>query len=605
MRSVLTILTLGILAGACGTELDDAIHDHVVKPVQAVITATREQIESQQVVPGSYLVAFKNDLPSGGLFYSSYFKEYQSHYLNLSEKYYYQDGVKDIQYLTSLDLSRPNLPVWNQQFVGPRNLDLNWNVKNIPPSPASITRIDFSDNEAAEELLAKWGSEGKIWYAEPNYMNNIKAGESSFVDYKKTYEEIETSHSDVDWFKQINLAGGFEALGDGEIDTGNVPIIAVMDSGVDYEHPALVDNIWRNNQQNVSQAGCLLDWNGCNTTQSSKGFLGNGDVWPASLSAPGQSCTGSEIYEPCAHGTHVAGLIAAKPQADFGGICPVCKIMVVKVVGKTKRGEGGQDSIIDSSIVAGFAYISRFRKHGDSAVRIVNVSFGKFQRSRTVEMLIRVLKDEGRGTLVVGAAGNEDTMLRQYPAAFNDVIAVSNVDSGTGAKHWASNFGTWVDISAPGGGYCNGRRSTNGLRSSIPGGETECMPGTSMAAPVVAGVAGLLLVQNPELTSSELRDILIRTSDPKVYDITENSSYITKVSFDSTPVPLLGSGLVNVSNAVGRIYPDGALAVKNYHRISSGCGVLGVREKHANAPLSLLFILFFPIAIIFSLRFNR
>src|SRR5690606_31214195 len=125
---------------------------------------------------------------------------------------------------------------------------------------------------------------------------------------------------------------------------------------------------------------------GCNTTQSQKGLLGNGDVHPVGTSAAGEACPESSMT--CRHGTHVAGIIAAKPQNDYAGVCPHCQLMSVRIVGKTARGEGSDNSIMDSSIIAGFSYISRFKKSGSSAIKVVNASFGKFQRSRTVEILI-------------------------------------------------------------------------------------------------------------------------------------------------------------------------------------------------------------------------
>ena len=144
--------------------------------------------------------------------------------------------------------------------------------------------------------------------------------------------------------------------------------------------------------------------------------------------------------------------------------------MVVKVV-DVEIDESGKEQfqIEDAAIIAGLAYLSGFTVDGDPLVRVINASFGKFQESRNVGLFIEALKNFGKGVLMVAAAGNEDTMKEQFPAAFEDVVAVSNVqsDAGSPKKSRSSNFGMWVDISAPGSGNCI---RGEGILSSIPGG---------------------------------------------------------------------------------------------------------------------------------------
>src|SRR5690606_29967748 len=150
------------------------------------------------------------------------------------------------------------------------------------------------------------------------------------------------------------------------------PVIAVLDSGIDFEHPSLKDNLLGPGFANTS--GCYNDQVGCNTTKQSKGYLGNGEVYPYGTSGPNQSCSSKNLVAAqdgssesqlaadnvgvCGHGTHVAGLIVGKPQTaeQVGGVCPFCKILPVRVVPDNLGGK-----IPDSAILAGLKYISLFK----------------------------------------------------------------------------------------------------------------------------------------------------------------------------------------------------------------------------------------------------
>src|SRR5690606_19612806 len=205
-------------------------------------------------------------------------------------------------------------------------------------------------------------------------------------------------------------------------------------------------NIWVNTDLNA--ADCKNDLHGCDTTEASRGYLGNGTVYPFGTSGPNENCFGKDPN--CSHGTHVAGIIAGDPNwtdergRSAAGVCPFCRIMVLKIVSKV----GDQSGILDSSIIAAFKYVALFRRQGSPAVRVVNASFGKFVRSRSVGLLVRLMKEKN-STLLVGAAGNEDTLTMEYPAAFGDAIAVAAVDTKLNKVNF-SNFGRWVDIAAPG-----------------------------------------------------------------------------------------------------------------------------------------------------------
>ena len=553
------------------------------------------------VEAGSYIVAFRTGIRPAHLIRRQYERESQSHYFRLARLSLFEKGVKDLHYLTAFDLSSFDGGDSFTGMGGPSGMDLTFGGKR-EPQPASIVRVDFDNEKVARKILSKWMADGLLYYAEPNYASKPFGGETSFGDYAETYGQL----SERDSLTKIGIIDAFNAMNEKGVTFNNPPLIAVMDSGLDYEHPAISDNIWTNPVPGVS--GCGNDLYGCNATAARKGTLGDGDVFPVGLPGPGDDCQSANVGRgDCIHGTHVAGLLAGEPSEEGArGVCPVCRILTVRIVGPDKTSKKDDQGrfgakIVDSSIIAGFTYLSRFVFSDGNAVRVVNASFGKFQRSRTVERLIRLMKNSGNGILVVAAAGNDDSMKRTYPAAFSDALAVVNVFSDSTAKDPTSNFGPWTDIAAPGAGDCN-LAGQKGLLSIVPGGGADCAGGTSMASPVVAGVAGLLLAAEPSLTIDELRSRLLLTANPDIYFEDENIVYIPKVKGEPNPIPLLGTGLVNADNAIRNNAPA-QRPRPSFNRVGNNCGALKQTAKGAKLPFVLLAL---PLVFVFwGARFKR
>ncbi len=209
--------------------------------------------------------------------------------------------------------------------------------------------------------------------------------------------------------------------------------------------------------------------------------------------------------------------------------------MVVKIIGQAAGGIGEKQSytILDSWIAAGLTYVSSFKR--GSPVRAINASFGQFRRSRSIAIQAAALAHSGgnSGTLIVGAAGNEDSNKMQFPAGYVDSIAVANIDRNQ-QKHLSSNFGSWVDIAAPG----------ELINSSVPGERYEDKSGTSMAAPFVAGIAGLVVTAHPDISTLDLRSALLNSGEPSMYGKGLNTHYLAKVPGEATSIPLLGTGII-------------------------------------------------------------
>jgi len=252
--------------------------------------------------------------------------------------------------------------------------------------------------------------------------------------------------------------------------------------------------------------------------------------------------------------------------------------------------------------------VTLFRRQGSPAVRVINASFGKFVRSRTVGLLIRLMR-QTNGTVLIGASGNEDTLSMEYPAAFTDAIAVAAVDIKLN-KVGFSNFGRWVDISAPG----------SNILATVPGTALETKSGTSMAAPMVAGVAGLLLYQSPTISFDDLRQALLNSADPSFYSADHEGgfnfhNYYPKIEQESIRQPLLGTGLLNANAALRRDVNAEQPLFSDLNRVRKGCGTVGIlrssrhpdpEQRGGEGSLRLYLVVFaLPLLMIYSLQVIR
>ena len=231
------------------------------------------------------------------------------------------------------------------------------------------------------------------------------------------------------------------------------PTVAVLDTGVDYTHPDL----------------------------SGKVVLG-------------RNCIENNFdpFDDHGHGTHVAGIIAAKgANGMYGeGVCPNAKILAVKVLAGT-----GSGSYFD--IAAGMAYTRSVAASITPPVRVINMSLGGPSNSSLLETEVLAIKNAG--LVLVAAAGNNNTTAPSYPGAYPNTALRVMATEQNDYRTWFSNFSPVAtpgqyNIAAPGWE----------IPSTTPGAGYEAMSGTSMASPVVAGAAALVWGQIPALSRDGL-----------------------------------------------------------------------------------------------------
>ncbi len=192
------------------------------------------------------------------------------------------------------------------------------------------------------------------------------------------------------------------------------------------------------------------------------------------------------------HGTHVAGIAAAAMNNGAGstGIAPGASLLPVKVLNAANNGTW-------ADIAAGIVYAA------DQGAQIINLSLGGPVYSQTLYDAIRYAHD--RGALVVAAAGNAYNSNPFYPASFEEVMAVTAIDSESAL--WAySNFGPSVDVTAPGVDIWSSY-----WKVTDPFTYTK-LSGTSMAAPHASGLGALLLSNRPDLKLADLRALIQGTA---------------------------------------------------------------------------------------------
>ncbi len=214
------------------------------------------------------------------------------------------------------------------------------------------------------------------------------------------------------------------------------------------------------------------------------------------------------------HGTHVAGIAGAKTN-NAGGIASIgFGISIMPVKATPDNGNPGY-------IYAGYQGIAWAAAHG---AKVINCSWGSSSWSQTGQNTVNAAWN--LGAVVVAAAGNSSNQTLHYPASFQNVVSVAS----TNINDQVSSFSTrnaLVDVSAPG----------ESIRSLIPFNSYAVWNGTSMAAPLVSGLLGLMLSANPNLTNVDLVNCLVSSTD----NINAQNQAL---------LGLFGSGRINANKAL-------------------------------------------------------
>ncbi|MGH7449889.1 MAG: S8 family serine peptidase [bacterium] len=310
---------------------------------------------------------------------------------------------------------------------------------------SSIYEIRFAQSIDVKKMLSLLRRQAGIVYAEPVYLRRL---------YYDPNDPLRGSQS------YLNTIKAREAWDVTRGDTSVV--IAIVDTGVDWQHPDLAANVWRNYKE-IPNNGIDDDGNGYKDDIRGWDFGG---------------ANGTEDNNPReevpTHGTLVAGIASAASDNGIGiaGLGFKCKIMPVKAT----------NSEAPNAIPYGFKGIAYAAENGAD---IINCSWGSSGYSQVEQEVIDYAT--GLGALVVAAAGNEGNNCPGYPAAYRHVLSVAATNPDDKISGFSS-FGYWVDLAAPGTGIYG---------TWQPSAYTSFQQGTSFSSPIVAGVAALVKAQHP------------------------------------------------------------------------------------------------------------
>lgn len=368
-----------------------------------------------------------------------------------------------------------------------------------------IFQVEFSNYNAVNELIAALSNIEILEYAE-----KVPLFYTTYVPNDTYYPLTGGAFLSCNGNWHLDKISAEQAW---DISKGNGNIkVAVLDNGIWSDHPDLINKI--------------VD----------KIDLADGDLI---TTPPTADLTWS-------HGTHTSGLIAAESDNNLGvaSIGYNISLIAVKV---------GRDS--DGGLVAGFEGITWAADHDAD---VISMSWGSAQGGVTGQYVINYAFN--KGVVLVAAAGNDGTNAILYPASYDNVIAVASTDE-SDAKSSFSQYGAKIDVCAPGGFEAGGFfsvLSTTYSDASFLGaglfgvsGKYDVMQGTSMSCPIVAGLCGLMLSVDSNLTPTKLEEYLKATCDN--IDA-QNSAYLGQI----------GSGRINAFKALQMVQDSMAALVADF-----------------------------------------
>ncbi len=358
------------------------------------------------------------------------------------------------------------------------------------------------------EAIALYGNDPAFKYIEPNYIHSFNAtipNDSSFDQLwglNNTGQTGGTSDADID---------APEAW---DIQTGNSNVVVgLMDSGLDYTHPDLNDNLWTNPGE--------IPGNGID--DDGNGYVDDVHGYDFAFDDPNPE-------DNVGHGTHVGGTIGAEGDNGIGvaGVNWNAQIMTLKI--------GDTYGIYTFDAIEGLEYATMMKQVYGVNVNLTNNSWGGGPYSQALYDAIAAAGAANQ--LFIAAAGNtggNTDISPHYPASYNldNIISVAATDDDDQLSSFSSFGSTSVDLGAPG----------SSVYSTIPGGGYGFKSGTSMASPHVAGVASLIWSDDPTLTAQQVKDRILATVDPipalQGKTVTGGRLNAYSALTGSTPLPVL------------------------------------------------------------------
>ncbi|MFC8509898.1 S8 family serine peptidase [Streptomyces sp. NPDC057411] len=352
------------------------------------------------------------------------------------------------------------------------------------------------------EVMAAFRADPQVANVEPDIRAYAMAVTPNDTDYAKQWDLFEPT-------------GGMNVPTAWDKATGSGVTVAVIDTGY-AAHTDVAANVV-SGYDFISDSSAARDGNGRDADSKDEGD------WNAT---DGECGTGSKASNSSWHGTHVAGTIGAVTNNTKGiaGIAYNAKIQPVRVLGKC----GGSSSDIADAITWASGGTVAGVPANPTPAKVINMSLGGASATCPSVYQNAINGAVSRGTTVVVAAGNSNADTSGFtPANCTGVITVASTNR-AGSRSFYSNYGTRVDVSAPGGETRNANDTPgtittpeNGIYSTLNSGTTvqstetyKPYQGTSMAAPHIAGLAALLKSAKSSLTPADIKSAIKANARP-------------------------------------------------------------------------------------------
>lgn len=410
-----------------------------------------------------------------------------------------------------------------------------------------LYKLEFAgDNETEKNLIEKLQSDSSIKKVERIFnveMQSIQLGEGLqsltsdlLFPYQwgllnqgqKIYQDLDDIHLEETHGQlgvDIGWKLGIDALFKTEV------IVAILDSGVDINHPDLASNIYKNKIE-CTESG-LAPFKP-EVDKDNNGYLGDCAGWDFTSKTPGGD---NNPEDDLGHGTHVAGIIAAVSDNKIGisGLSNKIKILPVKVLNKNENAGGkGENGSLTDRIAKGLLFSIK------SGAKVINMSLGWpliLDTNYLRETIKEVLKNN---ITIVAAAGNNNNNSPIFPCAYKGVICVGSINV-DGTISGFSNYGGYVDVLAPGDDILStSPMSMNPNFFSVKG--YDFKNGTSQASPLIAGIAAVLKGINPEIGEDEIKSRIFKSAkkfDETGHKFTSFGAASLRGSLQGTKSPLI------------------------------------------------------------------
>lgn len=344
---------------------------------------------------------------------------------------------------------------------------------------------------------------GKIFFVnfEDSELNNLAKDDLSSISEIEYTQQNQTFKVDVvpndslineQWY--LNKLNTFYAW---QVTSGKKEIkIAIVDTGIDYLHPDLQNNLFVNSLEDINHNGLLDEGDNNNIDDDGNGFVDDVIGWdftdrigfPFSASGGDYISWDNNPMDEFGHGTWVAGIIGAISNNIIGtsGLVPNTTIINIRAFDPTGNGE-------EDDAAAAILYAVQM------GAKVINMSFGDTNFSLVLRDIIKFAYDNN--VVLVASAGNSSSNQPHYPSSYPEVISVGATDENDYLASF-SNYGSTIDLVAPGVNLW-----TTDINNSY-----KKFSGTSSSAPVVSSAAALLLSLN-NYKPEEIRQILKSTTD--------------------------------------------------------------------------------------------